>query len=68
MAMSDACPEAPPEGSRSKLILVDQYGLLRSTSDDVRCIMMLAFGRQCRFPFSPEASKSDPMEAANPKL
>lgn len=25
--MSDACPEAPPEGSGSKLILVDiQYG------------------------------------------
>lgn len=67
--MSDACPEAPPEGSRSKLILVDhQYGRIRTTIDDVRCIMMLAFGRQCRFPFSPEASKSDPMEAANPKL
>ena len=65
--MSDACPEAPPEGSRSKLILVDQYRI-RTTFDNVRCIMMLAFGRQCRFPFSPEASKSDPMEAANPKL
>ena len=65
MAMSDACPEAPPEGSRSKLILVHHFGRIK---DDVRCIMMLAFGRQCRFPFSPEASKSDPMEAANPKL
>ena len=65
--MSDACPEAPPEGSRSKLILVDQYRI-RTTFDNVRCIMMLSFGRQCRFPFSPEASKSDPMEAANPKL
>ena len=31
MAMSDACPEAPPEGSRSKLILVDQYGRIRMT-------------------------------------
>ena len=67
MAMSDACPEAPPEGSRSKLILVHQYNWIRTTVD-VRCIMMLALGRQCRFPFSPEASKSDPMEAANPKL
>jgi hypothetical protein len=29
---------------------------------------MLAFGRQCRFPFSPAASSRDPIDAASPRL